>query len=383
MPTSPDTTPQSTSREEKLKPRVILAHDWLTGIRGGERVLEQFSRTYPDAPIFTLLHNQGSTSPWLESREIRTSFLQRLPGRKNHYRNFLPLMPRAAESLHLPPADLLISTSHCAIKGVRPSGTTPHLCYCFTPMRYAWSLYHEYFGHNPFKKAILQPVFEYLRRWDRAASTRVDRFVAISKTVADRIQQFYGRPSSIVYPGVDISFYTPSAESEPVRDEYLIVSALVPYKNLHVATEAFNRLQKPLTIIGTGTERARLEHGAGPTIRFLGRRSDEEVREAYRSCKAFVFPGIEDFGLTPVEAMACGRPVIALGIGGATETVTAGQTGLFFADPTPDALAQAVTQAEGLTWNRDRIRAQAELFSLERFQDGIQAEINALLDAKG
>jgi glycosyltransferase involved in cell wall biosynthesis len=358
--------------------RVVLAHDWLTGIRGGERVLEQLSRTYPDAPIFTLLHNQGSTSAWLESRRVTTSFLQHLPGRHHYYRHFLPFMPLAAESLKIPPADLLITTSHCAIKGIRPAPGTPHLCYCFTPMRYAWALYHEYFGSNPLKKAVLQPILAYLRHWDRSVSSRVDRFVAISRTVADRIEKYYDRRCGIVYPGVDTDFYTPGADVDP-REDYLIVSALVRYKNLHLAIQAFNELQKPLRIIGTGTEYASLKKIAGPTIRFLGRQSDDEVREAYRSCKAFVFPGIEDFGLTPVEAMACGRPVIALGRGGVTESVREGKTGLFFSEPTKDSLAAAIVRFEKMKWDAHLIRGQAENFSVDRFHDGMKTEIQGLL----
>jgi len=356
---------------------VLLAHDWLTGVRGGERVLEDLSRAFPEAPIFTLVHRAGSTTPWLESRTIRTSFIQRLPRAAAWYRYSLPLMPLAVESMRLPPARLLISTSHCAIKGIRPAAGTPHLCYCFTPMRYAWGFYREYFGRSLARRVLLGPLLAYLRAWDRARASRVDRFVAISQTVARRIRQHYGRDCSVVYPGVDIDYFTPDEPDRP--DNYhLIVSALAPYKNLKLAIRAFNRLGQRLLIVGTGTEAEQLRRIAGPTIEFCGRRTDDEVRELYRRCRALVFPGIEDFGLTPVEVQACGRPVIAFDRGGVTESVSHGTTGILFEEPTVACLVAAIQEAERVRWEPAVIRASVTRFSRPRFRAEFSRQMQEL-----
>ncbi|MDD5676513.1 MAG: glycosyltransferase [Kiritimatiellae bacterium] len=358
----------------KLPDRVLLAHDWLTGMRGGERVLEILCRLFPQAPIYTLIHNPAAISEIINAHPVMTSWLQRVPGIRKHYRYFLPFFPGAIERLQPAAADLLISTSHCVAKGLLPPKGARHLCYCFTPMRYAWLFYEEYFGKNPLKKMALAPYLNRLRAWDRAACDRVDRFVALSRHVQKRILEFYGREADVVYPPVNTSFWTPaSPESAGAYD--LIVSALVPYKKLEVAVQAYTRLGYPLKIIGAGTEYTRLRRLAGAHIEFLGRLDDERVRDFYRQCRLLVFPGEEDFGIVPVEAQACGRPVVAYGIGGALETIVDGQTGVFFHVQTEAALLGAVEQAAAIRWDPVAIRTNAERFSEANFISGLTASI--------
>ncbi|MCX6992806.1 MAG: glycosyltransferase [Kiritimatiellaeota bacterium] len=378
---------QSTIRNQKFSQRVILAHDWLTGMRGGERVLEVLCRSFPRAPIYTLIHNPAAVSEVINAHPVMTSWLQRVPGIRQHYRYFLPFFPDAIERLQPTAADLLISTSHCVAKDLRPPKGARHLCYCFTPMRYAWLFYEEYFGKNPFKKKLLNPYLNRLRAWDRATCDRVDRFVALSRHVQKRILKFYGREADVVYPPVNTSFWTPapatSSDAQPstlhasrATGAYdLIVSALVPYKKIEVAVRAYTRLGYPLKIVGVGTEYKRLQRMAGARIEFLGRLDDERIRDLYRHCRLLVFPGEEDFGIVPVEAQACGRPVVAYGIGGALETVVDGQTGIFFHAQTEAALLGAVEQAATIRWNPAAIRANAEQFSEANFISGLTASI--------
>lgn len=376
--------------------RVILAHDWLTGMRGGERVLEVLCRSFPRAPIYTLIHNPEAVSDVINAHPVLTSWLQRVPGIRQHYRYFLPFFPNAIECLQPAAADLLISTSHCVAKGLPPPKGARHLCYCFTPMRYAWLFYEEYFGKNPLKKMALTPYLNRLRAWDRATCDRVDRFVALSRHVQKRILEFYGREADVVYPPVNTSFWTPdpaegagapssdqrsevrSQRSEIENRKYvydLIVSALVPYKKIELAVRAYTRLGYPLKIVGTGTQSTRLRRLAGAHIEFLGRLDDERIRDLYRHCRLLVFPGEEDFGIVPVEAQACGRPVVAYGIGGALETVVDGQTGVFFHAKTEAALLAAVEQAATIRWDPVAIRANTERFSEANFISGLTASI--------
>lgn len=356
--------------------QVTLAHDWLTGMRGGERVLERLCRLWPDAPILTLMHKPGRLSADIESHAIRTSPLQRVPGIFSFYRYFLPVMPWAVGRLRAPPSDLLISTSHCVAKGVRPPAGAKHLCICFTPMRYAWSLQDDYFGRRSIKRMAFDPFLRAMRAWDRRASSRVDRFVAISRHVKDRIRRFYDRDADIVYPPVALDYYTPAdAPPEPFD---LVVSALVPYKRIDRAVEAYTRMGRALTVIGEGTEYARLCRMAGPTITFKGRLPDDAVRDHYRRCRCLVFPGEEDFGLVPIEAQACGRPVIALGRGGALETIELDVSGILYKGDGVEALVDAVKRFDERTWDPAAIRAQAERFSPEAFVRGLEQAIEAL-----
>ena len=356
--------------------QVALAHDWLTGMRGGERVVELLCQGFPDAPIYTLIHDRNAVSESINRHPVQTSVLQHVPGITRSYRYFLPLHPWAISRFQPAPADLLISTSHCVAKGLpRPPGAL-HLCYCFTPMRYAWTFYDEYFGRNPVKAAILKPILKRLRRWDRENADGVDRFVAISHHVQKRIQAFYGRESDVVYPPVDIERCTPGEDGHDGFD--LVVSALVPYKRVDLAVRTYTEFGYPLTVVGSGTEYQRLRAMAGANITFLGWRSDAEIVALYRRCRLLVFPGEEDFGIVPVEAQACGRPVVAYGRGGALETVVAGETGLFFEQQTPDSLRDAVERCAATRWDLDHLRNHAGRFSTRNFVAGLAESVQRL-----
>lgn len=349
--------------------RVILGHDWLTGMRGGERVLQVLADAFPQAPIAVLLANRAAISPDLAAHRLLCSWLQGVPGIASRYRGFLPLMPLAASSLRLPPADLLLTTSHCVAKSFRPPAGARHVCYCFTPMRYAWLFRREYLGHGV-RSLLARPLLAGLRHWDRRTSSRVHRFVAISQAVQQRIAAFYGRASDVVHPPVDTGFYTPDAGVRaPDAGAFdLIVSALVPYKRLDLAVRAYTCAGWRLKIVGTGSELARLQALAGPSVEFLGWRSDDEVRALYRTCRLLVFPGEEDFGIVPLEAMACGTPVVAYARGGAIETVRDEVTGLLFREQGEACLLDAVTRAAAAHWDREAIRRHAEGFGRERFE---------------
>ncbi|MEO5897497.1 MAG: glycosyltransferase, partial [Vicinamibacterales bacterium] len=304
--------------------RVALVHDWLTGMRGGEKVLEALCDLYPDAPLYTLVRIKGSVSATIEARAIHTSWVQRLPKAGRLYRYYLPLFPAAVESFDLDSYDLVISSSHCAVKSVVRSGRGIHICYCHSPMRYAWDQFDAYFGPDQVgaaASAVLRPVMAAMARWDARTASRVDRFFANSRYVAGRIRRYYNRGSTVVYPPVDTDFFQPSADRSGATS-VLVVSALVPYKRLDLAIGAARLTHIPLRIVGQGPEEARLRRLAeGAPVEFLGWRSDDEVRALYQSSSALILSGIEDFGIVPVEAQACGLPVVALAEGGATETV--------------------------------------------------------------
>lgn len=364
--------------------RVALVHDWLTGTRGGERVLEALVGLFPDGEIFTLVHVPGSVPPAIEARPIQTSFLQRLPGAGRWYRYGLPLFPRAVESLDLSGFDLVVSSSHAVAKGARPSAGRPHLCYCHTPMRYVWDAYSDYFGPGraPAWVRLAAPhVARRLRRWDLTTADRVDRFVANSEHVRRRIQRCYGREAAVVHPPVDLDRFRPGPRRE---DFYLVVSALVPYKRIDLAVRAFNRLERRLVVVGTGPGFSGLRRLAGRTVEVTGRLPDEEVARLMGRCRAFIMPQEEDFGITSVEAQAAGAPVIAYGRGGALETVVATgprPTGAFFEPQTVRALAEAVERFEGLAFRAEDLEANARRFGKEAFRAGIRSQVNALLSA--
>ena len=369
--------------------KIILAHDWLTGMRGGERVLETLCREFPAAPIFTLIHNPTAISEIIRRHPITSSGLQRIPGIARHYRYFLPLFPAAMENLRLPQADVLISISHCVAKGTKPPPGARHLCYCLTPMRYAWLFYEEYFGTNPLKKALLKPILARLRAWDRQVNERVDRFVTLSQHVRKRIRDYYGRDADVIYPPVNTTYWTPDsgqpAQMRPGSElgAYdLIVSALVPYKRIDLAVKAYTQTGFPLTLVGAGPELRRLRALAGPNIQFTGWLPDERIRDLYRHCRMVIFPGEEDFGIVPVEAQACGRPVVAYGRGGALETIRDGITGLFFPEQTEDALLNAIRQCAARGWDPALIRTHAEQFSAARFQRELTGSIETMLSSR-
>jgi len=350
---------------------VVLCHDWITGMRGGERVLEILCEGFPKAPIYTLIHNSLAVSDTINRHTIHTSWLQTIPSIEKRYRFFLPFFPSAIEQFKVPTADLIISTSHCVAKGLRSKA--PHLCYCFTPMRYAWLFHDEYLKGNPLKKLLAHPLLAWLRRWDRQSSQRVTRFVAISQHIEARINRFYDRKADVLYPPVDLDRWTP--DYLPAGDFDLIASALVPYKKIDLAVTAYNRSGRQLKIVGTGTEFASLKAMAGPNIEFLGRQTDAELLALYRRCHMFIFPGEEDFGIAPLEAQACGRPVVAFGRGGALETVKAGISGIFFDHQTPDALIAAIEASASKVWDPHLIRTHAETFCIQAFINGLDALI--------
>ena len=363
--------------------RVALVHDWLTGMRGGEKVLETFCARYPDADILTLLHRPGLVSPTIERHRIRTSFVQHLPGSATRYRHYLPLFPLAIERFDLRGYELVLSTSHCAAKSVVVPATARHICYCFSPMRYAWDQFDAYFGParvGPLASRLLyRPVLGHLARWDAATASRVHRFVAISAHVASRIRRYYNREALVVYPPVDTAFYRPAA-IQP-ESHFLVVSALVPYKRIDLAIAACQRLGAQLRIVGTGPDREALERQAGPETTFLGWLTDEQIRDEYRRAAAVILPGEEDFGIVPLEAQACGRPVVALGRGGALETILDGGTGVFFPEPTVGGLAGALTRVTAHAFDTDAIRRHAERFSRARYEHEMTTVIHDTLAA--
>lgn len=363
--------------------KVALVHDWLTGMRGGEKVLEQLCLLFPDAPIYTLFHFPGSVSKTIEDREIHTSFLQKAPLIKSQYRNYLPLFPSAAESFDLQSFDLIISSSHCVAKGIIPSSSGIHLCYCHTPMRYIWSHYWDYFGDHRtgfIKRKTLPMVMSYLRMWDVSSSNRVDEFIANSKFIGERIQKYYGRTSRIVYPPVDVDFFVPSDRNR--EDFCLIVSALVPYKRLEVAIEAFRNSNRTLIIVGSGPEEKKLKQHAPSNIKFLGRVDANQLRDLYQTAAMLIQPGVEDFGINVIEALACACPVLAYRKGGAIETVVEGITGIFFNELTAESLRQTVDKASGMLFNGAFLREMALRFSPSRFQKEIEAIVQEKLQTK-
>jgi glycosyltransferase involved in cell wall biosynthesis len=383
--------------EASGQPQIVLVHDWLTGMRGGERCLEVLCRRWPEAPLFTLLHKRGTVSPVIEKRALHTSLLARFPGVNRYYRYLLPLMPAATRYWRLPHCDLVVSLSHCVAKGARPPDGVPHVCYCFTPMRYAWHQRRAYFGREQLgrlKEKIVDRLLETLRRWDRRTAGNVSHFVAISRTVEERIRECYGRASQVIYPPVDTDFYSPAAGRR--EDFYLIVSAFAPYKRLDVGIAACNRLGRKLVIIGSGQDEKRLRRMAGPAVHFLGWQQDTVVRDYLRRARALIFPGEEDFGIVPVEAMASGTPVIAFGRGGATETViplngrsqaetlaAAEPTGIWFQEHSADCLAEAIRLYERRAGELDpaAARRQALCFSKRRFEEEFFGYIDGVLGA--
>jgi glycosyltransferase involved in cell wall biosynthesis len=344
--------------------RIALVHNWLVTLGGADRVLLALHEEFPQAPVFVAVHDLQGLPDSYRSLDVHATWLQRIPGAAQHHRLLVPLMPLAFSRLVLREYDLVISSSHACSHCVSAPGAL-HICYCHTPMRYAWDLQDEYLAALP---SVARPaarlILAWLRQRDSAAAGRVDHFIANSQHVASRIRRHYGRESTVIYPPVDVDFFTPSGEPE---DYHLIVSRLVPYKRVDVAVEAFNRLGRPLVIVGDGPERRRLQGMARAHVLFVGELADAAVRSYYRQCRALVFPGEEDFGLDPVEAQACGRPVIAYGRGGVLESVVPDVTGLFFAEQIPDALATAVQTAEAMRFDSAVIRQHAERFSHQRF----------------
>lgn len=380
--------------------RVAIVHDWLTGMRGGEKVLESFCELFPEADIFTLIHLRGSVSKIIEDRPIRTSFLQRLPFVKRHYRSFLMLFPLAIEGFDMRDYDMVLSSSHCVAKGILTNSSALHVCYCHTPMRYVWDQYYTYFGSDRkglISRFLMPAVAHYLRMWDVASSNRVDYFVANSYHVANRIKKYYKRSADVIHPPVDCSLYRP-LEDRREGDYYLIVSAFAPYKRIDIAVDAFEEMGLPLIVIGGGQEEEHIRKMAKKHVQCIGWQSSESLKEYYNGCKALIFPGEEDFGIVPLEAQACGKPVIAFAKGGVLETVhgvypcynsttevAARQpetpTGVFFTKQTTASLTEAVRFFERHKdlFDPVLIRKHAESFDCLLFKERFKQYIEKLL----
>jgi glycosyltransferase involved in cell wall biosynthesis len=359
--------------------RVAIVHDYLNQWGGAERVLEEMHTLWPDAPIFTSIYDRERMPASYRNWPIRTTLMQHLPGIARHHQPYLPLYPLAFSRLDLRDYDLIISSSSAFAKNIYPASGATHICYCHSPMRFAWNAAdyarRERLG-GPTKRA-LAPLLRALRRWDKRGTARVNHLIANSAVVADRIRRFYGRDSTVIHPPVRTDI--PAARGEP-GDFYLIVTRLVPYKRLDIVVEAFTRLGLPLRIVGVGRDRAALEALAGPTITFLGGITDAEKDRLYGECRATIFPAEDDFGIAQVEAQAAGRPVIAYRAGGATETVVDGVTGIFFEAQTPDALIAAVERREATTFDAETIRAHARLFDAAVFRQRLREFVESKVE---
>lgn len=366
--------------------RVALVHDWLNQSGGAENVLEELVELFPGAPVYTSIYAPERMPAAYRAWDIRTSFMQRLPAVASHHQRYLPLYPLAFSRFHLSGYDLVLSNKSGFCHGIGLGTPRPlHVCYCLTPTRFLW-LYEQYREREQIGGMVdvaLQPLLALLRRWDYAAAQRVDHFIAISRTVQERIQRIYDRESVVIHPPVDTSYFTPDPAT-PVGDYYLIVSRLIPYKRIDLAVEAFRQLpQEKLVIVGDGRDLQTLQATAGPNVTFLGHQERGRMRELLRGCKAFLFPGLEDFGIAPVEAMSVGRPVIAFGGGGALDTVTPGVTGEHFAEQTAQSLATVLAGFDPRRYDPAVCQAQAARFSRAAFRSKLSAHLDQLLVAAG
>jgi len=341
--------------------RIALVHDYFVPMGGAEQVVELFHELFPLAPIYTTVVARQRLTPRLREADLRPSWMQHLPALERNFRRYFMLYPLAIESLDVSPYDLIVSSSSGYAKGVRRRQGAVHVCYCHTPMRWAWR-YDSYVAREGFgrlTRMVLPLLLEGLRRWDQRAARQPDYYVANSQVVAERIRQVYRREAIVIPPPINVSRFRPSETDE---DYYLVLSRLMAYKRIDLALEACRHLGRPLVIIGDGPDRKRLEKMAGPQVWFLGRQPDSVVTRFAGRCRALLFPGEEDFGMTPLEVNAAGRPVIAYRGGGALETVVEGVTGVFFDEPTSHSLAAAIEEFEGRSWNRAALRRHAEQF---------------------
>ncbi len=362
--------------------RVAIIHYWLVGMRGGEKVIEALCEMYPQADIFTHVYVPEMVSERIRQHRIIPTFINSLPRAPRMYRTYLPLMPLALEQLDLRGYDLVISSESGPSKGVIAPPDAVHVCYCHTPMRYIWNMYHEYrSGAGLVTRLMMPPLSHYLRMWDVTSASRVDSFVANSATVARRIHRFYGADSVVIHPPVDTGAFSVAAPSE-LGDYYLMAGELVSYKRPDLAVRAFNEMQLKLVVIGGGEMLDELRRIAGPTVTVMGSQPFDVLKQHYARCRALIFPGEEDFGMVPVEAMASGRPVVAFGRGGATETVADGLSGVFFTEQTAAAISSAVRHMADLTIDSGKIAAHAEQFGREQFLRKMRGHIDGLLAAR-
>ncbi|NOU92954.1 glycosyltransferase [Paenibacillus sp. LMG 31456] len=361
--------------------KVALVHDYLNQYGGAERVLECFMDMFPEAPVYTLISDLSKMPERFRHTDIKNSFVQKIPSSNKHYKKMLGLFPLAVEQFDLREYDLVLSSSSAFAKGIITNPSQLHICYCHTPMRYVWDLYHQYMDEikNPIFKKALPFILHRIRNWDQLSSQRVDHFISNSHNVSRRIKKYYNRESTVIHPPVSIDRFHPSNANE---DYFLIVSRLIPYKRIDLVIEVFNKLKLPLVIIGDGYDRDRLKKMAGPTVKMLGYQSDEIISEYYAKCKAFILAGEEDFGITPLEAQANGKPVIAFGKGGAKETVIDGQTGLFFSEHSVTSLTEALVRFNNSTFDSQTIKEHANRFNETRFKQEMLDFINAAINKK-
>ncbi len=353
--------------------RVAIIHYWLVGMRGGEKVVEALCRLYPQADIFTHVYVPDAMSPAIKAHRVQTSFISSLPRPAKNYKRYLPLMPMALEQLDLRGYDLIISSESGPSKGIIPPAGALHVCYCHSPMRYIWNMFHDYREQSGrLTKLLKPPLSHYIRSWDAISATRVHQFAANSRTVAQRLQTYYRRDSTVIYPPVDVDAFEPVPARE-IGDYHLMVGELVAYKRPDLAIEAFNRTGQKLVVIGGGEMLAKLRAQANDNITFLGPQPFDQLRHHYARCRALVFPGEEDFGIVPVEAMASGRPVVAYGRGGALETIVEGRTGTFFKNQTAEELIAACERAESMRFDPAELVAHAGGFNPSRFATRMKA----------
>jgi glycosyltransferase involved in cell wall biosynthesis len=359
--------------------KVAIIHYWLVGMRGGEKVIEALCELYPQADIFTHVYVPEKISDTIRKHRIVPTFINKLPRAARMYKTYLPLMPLALEQLDLRDYDLIISSESGPAKGIIPPPRALHVCYCHTPMRYIWNMYHDYRkSTGRLKRLVMPPLSHYLRMWDVTSAARVDSFVANSATVARRIHRYYGSDSVVIYPPVDTEAFSIAAPSE-LSDYYLMAGELVPYKRPDLAVSAFNEMKLKLVVIGGGEMLDEIRRLAGPTVTVLGSQPFDVLRQHYARCRALIFPGEEEFGMVPVEAMASGRPVVAFGRGGATETVARNVSGVFFAEQSVAAISSAVRSLETIEIDPEKIAAHASQFGRDQFLQKMRKHIDGLL----
>lgn len=360
--------------------KVALAHHWIMSYRGGEKVAEQMAAIFPEADLYTLTHDPSIVVPGLKDTRIHTSPLNQIPGIARTYKHLLPLHPWAIKQMHVPDdVDVLLSSDASLIKGIQCGSETKHVCYCHSPPRYLWELGDEYKRTSFAARLLLDRLGPRLREFDRQSAQSVDFFIANSNFVADRIERYYGRESHVIYPPVATHDFKWDRTRE---DFHFVLSELAPYKRIDIAVRAYNELGKRLVIVGDGSERKHLESIAAPNIEFMGRQSFSVLRELMETCGAFIFPGVEDFGITPVEAQAAGAPVIAFRAGGALETVVENRTGLFFDDQTPQSLAETISEFCPEDFSPLDCRANAERFSVGHFRENLRGHLTRILGVK-